>query len=200
MKIAVLLALALALGACASSEGGAEVTSAPDPTDQASSSTTNDTSEPPPASTTSITPPPSTGEAFVVRLDGGCMMMGPNCPVYLFSTDGTVDLVRLTEEEEPPLASASIDPALIAAVTDLVHVTDLDALAATLPAGECRGCYDGIDVTYLYFATDDPTITLAGHFASTEVELVSTEPLFAATEAALIAAQSALGDLPVVSR
>lgn len=200
MKVALLLALALVLGACASSEGGADVTSAPDTSMNVQTSTTIIVDEPPPASTTLTTIPEPSGEAFVVRLEGGCMMMGPNCPVYRFFTDGTVELVRLTEEEEPPLGSADIDPALVSAVTDLVGSTDLDALAASLPPGECRGCYDGIDVTYLYLAVDDPVITIAGRFSSTEVELVPTEPLFAATGAALAAAQAALEDLPIVSR
>jgi hypothetical protein len=199
MKAALLLALVLVLGACASSEGGADVTSAPDTSINDPTSTTI-VDEPPPASTTSVTMPEESGEAFVVRLEGGCMMMGPNCPVYLFSTDGTVHLVRLGYEEEPPIASTTIDPALVAAVTELVNVTDLDALAGSLPPGECRGCYDGIDVTYVYLATDDPAITVAGRFSSTDVELVPTEPLFAATGAALAAAQSGLEDLPIVSR
>ncbi len=167
--------LSLVLGACASSDGGADVTTTGG----------TDTTE-----TTETTLPPEPVEIFTVRLDGGCMMMGPNCPEYRFLSDGTVALFRVGEVE--PTDTAAIDPALVTSVVDLVASTDLEALSASLPPGECRGCYDGIDVTYIYGPD--------GVFASTDVELVPTEPLFAATEAALAAAQAALSELPIASR
>jgi hypothetical protein len=145
-----------------------------------------------PTSTTEATTtlPPEPVEVFTVRLDGGCMMMGPNCPEYRFLSDGSVAVFRAGEVE--PTDTAAINLALVTSVVDLVASTDLEALSASLPPGECRGCYDGIDVTYIYGPD--------GVFASIDIELVSTEPLFAATEAALAAAQGALGELPIVSR
>ena len=116
------------------------------------------------------------------------MMAGPNCATYEFLTDGTVNLYRVGALDVPE-GAGSIDAAIVDKVLFHLDGTDLDELRASLPEGECRACYDGIDTTFVYI-TPDPVA-----FNSAEVELVTTEPLFAATWAALEAAEDELGPL-----
>jgi hypothetical protein len=119
--------------------------------------------------------------------DGGCMMMGPNCPTYEISSDGSVALYRSGAEQ---VDQSTIDTALVDAIVAESAGTDLDALRQRLPQGECQGCYDGIDTTFVY---QEAT------FSGVDVELVASEPLFAATWDAVAAAGQVL-ILPVEER
>ena len=173
---AVVFALALIASACASDAGGSdETTSSTVPTTTSSTTTTTEA-------------PAEPVVAFTIQLSGGCMMAGPNCATYEFLTDGTVNLYRV-DALDVPEGVGSIDAAIVDEVLLHLDAVDLDELRASLPEGECRACYDGIDTTFIY-ATAPPTA-----FDSAEVELVTTEPLFAATWAALEAAEDELGPL-----
>ena len=173
---AVVVALAVLASACASDAGGTdETTTSTLPTTSSSTTTTTE------AATEPVV-------AFTVQLDGGCMMAGPNCATYEFLTDGTVNLYRVGALDVPE-GTGSIDTANVDRVLLHLDEANLAELRASLPEGECRACYDGIDTTFVY-AAPDPVA-----FNSAEVELVTTEPLFAATWAALEAAEDALGPL-----
>jgi hypothetical protein len=119
--------------------------------------------------------------------DGGCVMMGPNCPTYEISSDGSVALYRSGGEF---VDQATIDLALVDAIVAELATTDLATLRQRLPQGECQGCYDGIDTTFVY-----PEASFSG----VEVELVVSEPLFAATWDAVAAAGAVLV-MPVEER
>ncbi|MCL1598863.1 MAG: hypothetical protein M3094_06745, partial [Actinomycetia bacterium] len=121
-------------------------------------------------------------------------MMGPNCATYLIYSDGSVTLER-TDDPGVPVDTGTIDTALVGTVIDLVAATDLDALQADLPPGECRGCYDGIDVTFTYETPEGPVA-----IASIDVDIfASDEPLLTATWSILDAATADL-ELPIATR
>lgn len=148
------------------------------------------TSAPDSTTTTTEVTPPEPVLVFSVETSGGCMMAGPNCASYRFFSDGTVELLRLDVETRIPEGTGTIDAALVTAVADELVQVDLEDLYASLPPGECRGCYDGIDTAFIYEVPGQPNT-----FASVDVELVETVPLFAATWAALEEAELALGQL-----
>ncbi len=175
-NVAVAVALAMLVVACS-----------PD-SDAPATETTTSLAE----STTSTTqaPPPQPVLVFTVETSGGCLMAGPNCAAYRFFSDGSVELLRLDVETRIPEATGSIDPSLVAAVSDALAEVDLADLHASLPPGECRGCYDGIDTTFIYEVPGQPNT-----FASVEVELTDSVPLFAATWSALAEAELTLGQL-----
>ena len=165
------------------------------PGDSASGSST--TTEPPTttSTTTTNTLPPEPTLVFSVEFDGGCMMMGPNCSGYRFFSDGSVELYRTNLDTSETEHTATIDEGLVTAVADQLASADLIELRGMLPEGECRGCYDGLDTTYIYEVTAG-----AAEFDSAKVELVASVPLFRATEQALTAAQAALDELEIQSR
>ena len=164
--VALAGAFVLVLSACASSESFSEANSG---------TTTSTTSTTTPPETTPTTAPGPRTLVVTITEDGGCFMMGPNCATYLVYSDGSVELMRTRELGEPE-ATTTVDPDAIQEVTDLLASTDPETLRASLPEGECQGCFDGIDTTFTYETTDGQV-----SFASTEVELVLSESLFAAT-------------------
>jgi hypothetical protein len=131
---------------------------------------------------------------IVVESTGGCAQMGPNCTRLVISGNGSVEAYRFVIDGEELVDLGSIDPELVSALHALVAMTDLDALRARLPAGHCRGCFDGIDTTMTFHGDERP-----GTFNSVEVELDPTEPLFAAAWAVASAAEAAT-EVPIVSR
>ncbi len=147
--------------------------------------TTACASEPTP--TTSAHTSPSI--IVTVAEEGGCFMMGLNCATYHIWNDGTVDLFR-TGDPDHLVHTTTIDPSLVARIADELATTDLASLRTTLPEGECRGCYDGIDIDFWYGSTG---------FSSVDVELVKSEPLFDVTWEAFEAA-AASTELPVEAR
>ena len=146
----------------------------------------------PTTSTTATTPANEVTPrlVFTIELSGGCIMAGPNCAQYRFWSDGTIELFRVGIDRTTPEGTAMIDPSLVSDVADHVMAIDLDRLRASLREGECRGCYDGIDTTFTYVVSDG-----SPSFASVDVELHDSVPLFAATWAALEEAQLAVGQL-----
>jgi len=170
MKWIPAIAFVLVVSACASASPGA----APDhPT------------------TTTAAPDPAL--VLTITEDGGCFMMGPNCATYLVYSDGSVELQR-TGHPGAPIDAAAIDVALVSDVADLVAATDLDALRGSLPPGECRGCYDGTDVTFTYETPEGPAM-----FASVDVDIFVSEPLLSASWSVLEAAADET-DLPIQAR
>lgn len=143
------------------------------------------------AQTTLATGPPT----VVVSIEeiGGCFVMGPNCATYVVYSDGVVELQRTMEPGEP-VDTTTLDIALVDELMNQVAITDLKSLPARLTAGECQSCYDGIDTTLTY---ETPTGRVS--FASADVELTLTEPLFKATWAIRDAAAAVL-ELPMLQR
>jgi hypothetical protein len=131
---------------------------------------------------------------LVVESTGGCAQMGPNCIRLVVFGDGTVEAHRLISEETQLVGLGSIDRELVVAVHEAVLATDFTTLRQRLPAGECRGCYDGIDTTMTFRPNLDPQV-----FASVDVELDPSEPLFAAAWAVADAANAAI-EVPIVTR
>lgn len=110
---------------------------------------------------------------LTVEQSGGCMMMGPNCPTYVVYADGHVDLYR-TGEPDSLVDTTFVDESLVTDVITEIALTDFTALRRRLPAGECQGCYDGIDSVFVFpGASGDVT------FDSITEELNSSEPLLA---------------------
>ena len=131
---------------------------------------------------------------IVVESTGGCAQMGPNCTRLVISGDGTVEAYRFVIDGVELVAIGSIDPELVAILHALVATTDLGALRARLPAGHCRGCFDGIDTTMTFYGGAGPEV-----FGSVEVELDPAEPVLAAAWAVAAAADEAV-QIPVVTR
>lgn len=134
---------------------------------------------------------------FSAESSGGCAQMGPNCARLDVFGDGTVLAYRIGDDAAEPVATGSIDATLVADLYEEMIETDQAALIESLPPGECRGCYDGIDTTMWFFTTtttgDDPA------FSSVDVELVRTEPMLDAGWQVYEAAQAAV-EIPLVSR
>jgi hypothetical protein len=128
-----------------------------------------------------------------VEFSGGCAQLGPNCAQLIVFGDGTVVARRILPGGTERVDSGSIDTALVNALHQVVADTDLAALHRRLPEGECRGCYDGIDTTLRFSPASSPA------FASVDVELESSEPVFQAAFAVLEAAQLVV-EIPVVAR
>lgn len=120
-------------------------------------------------------PVPTDPERTVVAIEqsGGCVMMGPNCSTYVVRANGRVDLYR-TGEPDTPVDSTSVEEALVTNLERQISETDFVTLRNRLPQGECQGCSDGIDRTFV-FSTPSGLVS----FDSIETELVLSEPLFA---------------------
>lgn len=134
---------------------------------------------------------------FSAESSGGCAQLGPNCARFDVYGDGRVEAYRTGFDPEEPVATGAIDAALVAELHSETLDTDQAALIASLPPGECRGCYDGIDTSMSF-----PIPPLAGAiptFSSVDVELVRTEPLLDLGWRVYEAAQAAV-EIPLVSR
>jgi hypothetical protein len=128
-----------------------------------------------------------------VTQTGGCMMMGPNCPTYVVHANAQVMLLRTGGSRET-VDSSFVDPALTTDLAWLISTTDFQGLRAKLPQGECQGCYDGIDTTFV-FVTESSTAM----FNSVEVKLDPAEPLFGAVWAIVDAANRST-EMPLEQR
>lgn len=120
--------------------------------------------------------------------------MGPNCTRLVISGDGSFEAYRFVIDGEELADIGSIDPELVAELNRLIAETDLAALRARLPAGHCRGCFDGIDTTMTFYGGSGPEV-----FGSVEVELDPSELVFAAGWAVAAAADEAV-QIPLVTR
>jgi hypothetical protein len=131
---------------------------------------------------------------IVVESTGGCAQMGPNCTRLVIFGDGTVEAYRFVIDGEELVDIGMIDPELAAELQTVLATTDLDALRARLPAGHCRGCFDGIDTTMTFPGAGGPEV-----FGSIEVELDPSEPVFAGAWAVAAVAEAAT-EVPFASR
>lgn len=157
MKWTPIIAIGLIVSACASSPSGVDGTA-----------TTGANA------TTAMIPEPAVPVVTIVD-EGGCFMAGPNCATYAVFSDGTVEVLR-TGEPDTIEATTVVDADLAMTIHDLVATTDLEALRSGLPEGEMTAAYDGVDTTFIYRTDADDVM-----FSSAVVELVESEPLFAAT-------------------
>ena len=121
----------------------------------------------------SIVPIDPENIVVTVEQTGGCVMMGPNCPTYVVRANGRVDLYR-TGNLDTPVDSTIVEEALITDLQEQISKTDFAALRDRLAQGECQGCYDGIDTTFVF-----STPSGVSSFDSIETELALSEPLFA---------------------
>ncbi len=135
--------------------------------------------------TTADEPDPVDGAVLVVRESGGCFMAGPNCRTISIMGDGTVLIAW--DESESINESTLIDPALVTSWLEIADATDFNALVNRLPEGECKGCFDGID---LVFELQHHDIVLD----SQVVGFVASEPFFAATNSLIDSVPFTLGE------
>jgi hypothetical protein len=135
-------------------------------------------------------------DVVVLEVDstGGCAQMGPNCTRLVVFGDGTVEAYRFLGQDAELIDTASIDPGLVDSVDEIARTTDFGALRDRLPAGECRGCYDGIDTTMTFHVEG-----LVEAFSSVDVGLDPAEPLFAAAWATADAASGSI-EVPLLTR
>ncbi len=143
------------------------------------------------------TTPTTTAPAPFVALrwvdDGGCVVMGPNCPTFVVWSDGSVEISR-TGETTPPEVTGSIRRSDVEAWLGSVADLDPTALAAAVGPGTCNSCVDGAD-TVLTVRTTTGDVTLD----STELAFDRTNEFFADLDQ-LMADVRAVGDLPLVDR
>jgi len=119
--------------------------------------------------------PLSDSVVFVISTNGGCLMMGPNCPRYELKPSGSFKVYR--GDDAQVATTGKLKTALINQWLDVVGKTDFDQLRAGLGAGECRACFDGIDMTYTIFPNSQSII-----FASNEHEFSESEEFFKVSE------------------
>lgn len=147
-------------------------------------------------SNTTATLPPTTAPAPFVALrhesDGGCQVLGPNCPTYVVWSDGRVELFRTGREDDGAVLTGSVP---VAAVDEwLTTVRDLDAavLADEVGPGTCNSCVDGADIV---------VVTATGHgdetLDSTVLAFDPEHEVFAAL-GELMARVDDVGPLPIV--
>jgi hypothetical protein len=82
--------------------------------------------------------------AFQYETNGGCQMMGPNCPTYVVYSDGGVEVIR-TGESAPAEITGSIPEAEITAFLAAMSGVDVAALTTDVGPGSCQSCLDGVD-------------------------------------------------------
>ena len=134
---------------------------------------------------------------FTGESAGGCAQMGPNCLRVVVFGDGSVEAYRVGGDKQTPVDTASIDDALVETLHREIVTTDMHQLIGTLPPGECRGCYDGIDTVMRFYSP--PLDVEHPEFSSVEVELDRSEPLLAAAWAVYEAALGVV-ETPLVAR
>lgn len=125
--------------------------------------------------------------------DGGCVVMGPNCPTYVVWSDGKVEISRTGEDGDPEV-TGSIPEAQVAAWLATVAELDAVALADEVGPGSCNSCVDGAD-TLLTVHTASGDVTLD----STKMAFDPANPFFADLDR-LMSDVRGVGDLPLVNR
>ena len=91
----------------------------------------------------------SVQKVFIISSNGGCIRMGPNCPRYMLMGDGSFTVYRGDATEIS--ASGKIESSLVESWVTLVNKTNFAELRSRLDKGECKACYDGVDITYTIF-------------------------------------------------
>ena len=134
---------------------------------------------------------------FIGESAGGCAQMGPNCLRVVVFGNGSVEAYRVGGDEQTPADTESIDGDLVDVLHREIVTTDMHQLIGTLPPGECRGCYDGIDTIMRFYSP--PLDVEHPAFSSVDVELDRSEPLLAAAWAVYEAALEVV-EIPLVAR
>ncbi|MGH8911563.1 MAG: hypothetical protein ACRDVD_03550 [Acidimicrobiia bacterium] len=144
-------------------------------------------------STESTPQPAASGPATITIIqEGGCQMMGPNCPTYELDRDGTF---RLFRTGDPAVVTESqIDAATTAEVWDQLAEVDIAALIERAGPGSCQACVDGID-TVISYTVGTEEVSLA----STAIAFDTGEPFFAVINEA-IEAMGATAPMPIEQR
>lgn len=119
------------------------------------------------------------GDATVVLAHtGGCMMAGPNCPVWHVAADGSFEVRRMAGDDllaADVEATGSVDEALVAEVRAAAARALADGLLDSVGPGTCNGCVDGIDLQVVV-ATGDGVLAMD----STEHDFADRHPIFGA--------------------
>lgn len=137
--------------------------------------------------------PPEAGPGMIkIVQDGGCQMMGPNCPTYELSRDGTVRLFRTGEAAV--VSEATLDTAVTDELWHQIADTNIAALTERAGPGTCRACVDGVD-TVITYTNSEEEVTLD----STMIAFDDGEPFFAVFNEA-IEAMAAAAPMPIQQR
>lgn len=126
-------------------------------------------------------------------LDGGCVVLGPNCPTYTVWSDGRVDVSRTGVDGDPEV-TGSVPATAVDEWRNATDGLDPDVLATEVGPGVCNSCVDGADIT-LTVTMPDGEIVLE----STELEFDPQHPLFAALETLMVQVR-AVGELPLIEQ
>jgi len=144
--------------------------------------------------TTPITAPATTVPAPVVVLnyatDGGCVVMGPNCPTYTVWSNGKVEISR-THVNGPAEITGSISADRVAQWYRSVQDLDVAALSKEVGPGTCNSCVDGADIIVTIETPNGPVV-----LDSTKLDFDPANPVFAALGALMADVQS-VGELPI---
>ncbi len=124
---------------------------------------------------------------LTVKQSGGCVRMGPNCAVHTLFSNGEVQLARnLGEQTSEVEVTASIDTGLVESWLMAIEDENFNALRQNLPAGQCAGCVDGVDLEYIVHKGSD-----SESFSSIEYAFDTSFTFFAITEDIYTAMQAA---------
>lgn len=134
----------------------------------------------------------ATPDTIKIVQEGGCRMMGPNCPTYELHRDGQFALFRTGEPEV--VSEAEIDSATADEVWSQVARTDVAALVERAGPGECQACVDGVD-TVIEYALGGEVVRLA----STDIAFDGAEPFFVVFGEA-ISAMANTAPMPIETR
>jgi hypothetical protein len=122
--------------------------------------------------------------------DGGCVVLGPNCPTYTVWSDGKVEIGR-THVDGPAEITGNISPDRVAQWFASVQGLDVAALAAKVGPGVCNSCVDGADIVATIELPGGPVV-----LDSTKLQFDPANPTFAAL-GTLMAEVQAVGELPI---
>lgn len=136
--------------------------------------------------TEASTQPPDTEPATVtIAQDGGCQVMGPNCPTFEIDRDGTLRLYRTGQADV--VSETTVDPIVIEELWEQIGTVDIADLSARVGPGTCQACVDGVD-TVITYSMGGEEIRLD----STVIAFDSSEPFFAVVNETLEAAAEAV--------
>ncbi len=143
-----------------------------------------------PDTTAPTTTAPEPVVVLTYATDGGCVVLGPNCPTFTVWSDGKVEL-RRTHVEGPAEISGTISADRVAQWFRSVQDLDVAALSSEVGPGTCNSCVDGADITVTIELPGGPVV-----LDSTKLQFDPTHPVFAALGALMSEVQS-VGELPI---
>ena len=98
---------------------------------------------------------------FSISQTGGCMMAGPNCAEYQLNVaTGEFNLLRV-QNNSVVEGKGKIEQALLDAWFDELNKMDVPVFVDSLGEGECRACYDGVDIDYNVVDNDFSVLALS---------------------------------------